>query len=336
MPPKRARQDDEGPGVASAGEGRTTRQRISQNGALDGSVAGGFRLHDLPRGEDVGQLVATPPILLPSESLLVEQRGISVRWLRKFYRNLQSVGFQKSFKTRAFVHLVPQPLSQGINGQVVRLFDLVPAEYRGPATVFVSHAWDDTFTKLCLAVQRNCLEDYVWLDMFAIAQQQSSAQTTDIDSMADTVRKIANTKLVVDVWGPQKGMGMSPLTRSWCMFEVAHTPHDKLSVISPPTVGGLTKEQHVAAYECCCALSTKDAQAMAADDKEKIDRLMLRKFVTWEQADSTLQGLIISSLGRIPLHKATKEFSTNEQREAFLAHLWRPPVPVRGQEAPLR
>lgn len=299
---------------------------LSARGKSIGYMEQHFRINALERGEGQGQLLPTAPGELPSAILPVAQRGIAARWLRAFWRSLEGAGFEKGFTTRDFVRLVAVPLAEvDAGGQVVRLFDLVPAAHRGPATVFISHAWDDTFAKLKEAVKRHCLEDFVWLDTFAIAQRHSTAQDFDVGSIASTVRQIANTKLVVDVWGPTKGRGLTPLTRSWCMYEVANTPHERLSLISPPSVGGLTKEQHEAAFRCCAALSARDAQSREAEDKQKIDADMLRHFGSWEQADYVLQGLVIRSLRHTPVHKASKELTTDNDREAFLAQLWRLP-----------
>jgi hypothetical protein len=49
---------------------------------------------------------------------------------------------------------------------------------------------------------------------------------------------------------------------------------------------------------------------------------MLRKFGTWVRVDAQLKGLIVSSLGLVPVQKATKEFTTYKQREAFRKQLW--------------
>jgi hypothetical protein len=265
-------------------------------------------------GVGIGQLLSIEHLQahpLASERVPIEERGISTKWLNEFFGYLVKADFDGGFDkkkhytktTRDFVQEVAAPFSK--LGRSVRLFDLVPAAYRGPATVFISHAWDDNFSKLRNAVsykQNGCQDGFIWLDVFAVAQQQSDAQTTDVSAIAETVRKIGDTKLIVDMWGPSQERGLTPLTRSWCMYEIANTPSGKLDVISPPSVGGLTIPQHEAAGKCCEELSTKDARAIHAEDKEQIDKLMLQAFGSWERADDTIKQLVITSLRSIPVH----------------------------------
>ena len=109
------------------------------------------------------------------------------------------------------------------------------------------------------------------------------------------------------------------------MYEIAHTPDDCLAVISPPTIGGLTKQQHEKAYACCLQLSSQKAQTNYRNDKETIDRLMLDKYSSWKRADFELQRLIITSLKDTPLHKNGTQKMSDDQRRAFVVGLWRLP-----------
>ena len=279
-------------------------------------------LTKLPRGEGLGELLERPPDPLPSQTIPVAQRGICTKWFAAFYKRLIDAGFEeqkgqkthKVRKTREFVEQVAAPFAEAFSA---RLFDLVPDAYRGVPTVFVSHAWDDYFGKLCRALSHgnDCANDgsFLWMDLFAIAQQQSDAQREDASAIATTVAEIGNTRLVVDLYGPSSAKdprGLTPLARSWCMYEIAHTPSDGLDVIVPEGVAGLTPKQKEAAMKWCREeLSCESAQALRPDDKTHIDELMLQKFKSWKEADDTLRDLVLERLARIADHPGNKRHS---------------------------
>ena len=114
------------------------------------------------------------------------------------------------------------------------LWFFIPERFRAkpqdsPGGVFISHAWD-----LAMWDIRPDPGSVIWLDTLAIVQHRAEVPEgapakdayPELMDLCPTVQSIANTLLILggDVHG------LLPLRRSWCCYELAHTPKGRLRV----------------------------------------------------------------------------------------------------------
>ena len=83
---------------------------------------------------------------------------------------------------------------------------------------------------------------------------------------------------------------MRPILRSWCLYEIAETPAGALHVL----VGTLNwkEHRHVQNAGAIRDFTTATSEAWVKADKDMIDNLVLKRFGSFEKADTLLRGLI--------------------------------------------
>ena len=105
----------------------------------------------------------------------------------------------------------------------------IPARCLGPPRYFISHAWGSLFVELVEAVAANLEgaapdETFVWLDIFAINQDDSSgtfsamAELDDGRTLARVIELSIATKVVLDK------ERVAPLKRLWCASRQSPSP----------------------------------------------------------------------------------------------------------------
>ena len=113
----------------------------------------------------------------------------------------------------------------------------VPAESVGEPQYFASHAWERPFVELVDGLlgdlEGAALEDtYVWLDIFAINQDDSGGSFSAMEELDDgrTLARVIElsraTKVVLD------RVDVYALTRLWCLYEIGATPPHKLHLVT--------------------------------------------------------------------------------------------------------
>lgn len=106
-------------------------------------------------------------------------------------------------------------------------FELIPDEFKGPAQVFLSHAWSRPFTRitdLLLAgriTSRYNSKVFVWFDLFAVHQNGGRKQKEDLDAIQHVIKSCSKTVLILDQ--PYTIDRPVMLTRMWCLYEMFKT-----------------------------------------------------------------------------------------------------------------
>jgi hypothetical protein len=212
------------------------------------------------------------------------QRGVQVQWLVDLGRQY---GYSQT-STDVFIrdYVIPRTTAERIP-----LYARVPAQYRGPPSRFISHAWSDRFygehgTGLIGILEYKVpLEEFVWVD-FACHNQHHIEQVPK--DLHQSIAAIGAVDFCID----------SPvlLTRSWCVYEFL-TSHDVHARVSVHMAGGHRADQHAAIKRAIEAFtSLQDAQSTQASDKQAIDEQVLRRFRKFELADRRVRALLDKTL----------------------------------------
>ena len=125
---------------------------------------------------------------------------------------------------------------------------------------------------------------YAWLDTFAITQHRSKRQSQEISLIGKLVRAIGVTVLVIPGTGTPD-FAIKPISRSWCVYEIVHTPAGCLVPRAGlhPDIDDISFHQKLAAQIATC--DVRGAEAFKLQDKAMIDNLVLEKCGSFESAD---------------------------------------------------
>lgn len=221
-------------------------------------------------------------------------KGASIHCMRSFISHLKSdcQGNIDSMTTAEFCYEVIKPLTKTTELSFVDLVEMAGwrdfrgRNFIGKATVFISHAWSckflDVFAAMeAYAVAQEALDDsvpiYLWFDTMTVAQHRTLLYAnTWADLFRHGVKEIGRTCMVLTPWATP-----IPLTRSWCLWELACTIHGQaaLSFQVVPSEAAKLEYALINDIEAVLAsLTTIDmskAQAFNLVDKERIDRAVL-------------------------------------------------------------
>lgn len=257
----------------------------------------------------------TNPILLTNcipENISVERRGVTfsffINWAR-FYNN-QIPGAQ----TRDLVTQVITPDTAKENGPY---WIKVPSRERGRPHVFISHAWDMSVLDLIEALvdwrenyvtkRKSCgccgdgfryctgfcvknlqckirQDPILWIDIFAIPQNKGYHNENDVKMLDQTIRSIGHLALCTDV-------AYTPMTRSWCLFELANASLFN-SRITFGLSSGFTEEKWMKRGELAGSINVEDAETGNPEDKVMIDNLIFEQFGSFQNLNLEVKALL--------------------------------------------
>jgi len=171
----------------------------------------------------------------PRDTTPLHARGVSKEWLSVFLALLPPIrgGFREGRIGWNTTKLVADVIKRLTSSTERPLFDYIPKRCVKPATVFVSYAWDYVVKKF---VDDLPDEGYFWIDFCAVSQHSNSHSKKEIASIGDVVKRINNTRLIVDATYMVESycsyiakLGHS-LTRAWVLYEIVSTPKASLKI----------------------------------------------------------------------------------------------------------
>ncbi|KAK3287759.1 hypothetical protein CYMTET_4744 [Cymbomonas tetramitiformis] len=194
--------------------------------------------------------------------------GVRLGFLVKFLQEISEGHFK--YEVEFSTHdLVEQYIRPAVKQQQCRFVDLIPPHHVGPASIFVSHRWQGSFSELIttLCKHLNFGEDaeaannFLWLDVFAVNQNTGTlANKVDVDSFEETLRQTSITLFKLDEQG-------TALRRVWCLYELwktfVHRGAETLQVMSYDVEWTRLKEVFY-------GVDVEAAEAFHQSDKETI------------------------------------------------------------------
>ena len=235
-----------------------------------------------PRGSGLGELLMKPLV----DDTRVSHRGVCEEWWRAVVARAAFV------PTRIFVEAFVKPLTRAAR---CALWFFVPPQYRKrpepPNGVFISHAWDLSMWDI-----RPDRGSIMWLDTIAIVQHRAPVGASalaeeafpELLELVPTLKAINNTLLILGGGSMGCGPSLLPLGRSWCCFELAHTPKDSLRVRIGWAIWSLMAAKRV--RDSINAIDIAQAEAFDAADKKMIDKLVLKSFGSFACANTMLRN----------------------------------------------
>eukprot|EP00240_Pyramimonas_obovata_P003175 CAMPEP_0118924400 /NCGR_PEP_ID=MMETSP1169-20130426/2554_1 /TAXON_ID=36882 /ORGANISM="Pyramimonas obovata, Strain CCMP722" /LENGTH=636 /DNA_ID=CAMNT_0006865509 /DNA_START=385 /DNA_END=2295 /DNA_ORIENTATION=- len=162
--------------------------------------------------------------------------GVTLGFLWEFLTTLDNGHFRGDgdFTTDDLVEKFIKP---AVKGKQCRYVDLIDERFVKPPTVFVSHRWkggfrflvERLFNQFNYATDESARDVSVWIDVFAVNQNQNAETKRDIDGFESVIQQTHTTAFNLD----EKG---EALRRVWCLYEVwktfAHRGVDSLLVMS--------------------------------------------------------------------------------------------------------
>eukprot|EP00976_Prorocentrum_cordatum_P041590 843790-Prorocentrum_minimum.AAC.2 len=149
--------------------------------------------------------------------------GLTLDFLPVFLKHLDDDGCFKDNPDFTTNDLVEQFIKPAVKERQCRYVDLIDQKYIHQPNVFVSHAWKCGFRFLVdrLFKQFNAEVRYfgsvsVWIDAFAVNQNQNEETAQDINDFERVIRETEITAFNLDMQG-------ASLTRVSCLFEVWQT-----------------------------------------------------------------------------------------------------------------
>ena len=222
------------------------------------------------------------------------------------------------------------------------------AKHVGPATIFVSHAWQYKIAEQLIDaieayVEKNGLDEdstYFWIDNLVVNQHDVGG-TKPPDYWATTfrasVKAIGRTLLVL-----APAVKPIPLTRAWCLFEIfctCNTGDDNseaasiLDVTMPPAevraFGKALLEDFSSISTQLAHVDLRDAKAWSEDDRQSIvgavrdgrgfpalNQIVLDKMREWQE--NTARSLLADAKTRWQ-HAAAGALTSQAMRDSFNA-----------------
>jgi len=187
----------------------------------------------------------------PRHTTPLHARGVSKEWLSVFLALLpERKKYHSFFDCREPIgwnttKLVADVVKRLTSSTERPLYDYIPHSWVKPATVFVSYAWDYVVKEF---VDDLPDEGYFWIDFCAVSQHSNSHSKKEIASIGDVVKRINNTRLIVDATymladycGYIAKLGHS-LTRAWVLYEIVSTPKASLKIQLQCTIEESTRK----------------------------------------------------------------------------------------------
>jgi len=193
----------------------------------------------------------------PRDTTPLHARGVSKEWLSVFLALLPEPECRKSDVSLKYFKEEPKPIVWNTTKLVADvimpltssterpLYDYIPKSCVKPATVFISYAWDYVVKEF---VDDLPDEGYFWIDFCAVSQHSNSHSKKEIASIGDVVKRINNTRLIVDATymladycGYIAKLGHS-LTRAWVLYEIVSTPKASLKIQLQCTIEESTRK----------------------------------------------------------------------------------------------
>ena len=109
--------------------------------------------------------------------------------------------------------------------------------------------------------------------------------------LVPTIEAIQNTLLVVGGGYNVPAVSLMPLARSWCLYEIAHTPPGALRVHVGWSPWRLVEQQRVKFGIDC--LDVAKAQSFDPKDKRMIDMRVIDSFGTFERANEQIRAAVL-------------------------------------------
>jgi len=168
----------------------------------------------------------------PRDTTPLHTRGVSKAWLSIFLALLP-----KRIKSKELLwnttKLVADVIKRLTSSTERPLYDYIPQSCVNTATVFVSYSWDYVVKEF---VDDLPDEGFFWIDFCAVSQHSNSHSKEEISSIGDVVKRISNTRLIVDATYMVGNycsyitkLGHS-LTRAWVLYEIGSTPKASLNI----------------------------------------------------------------------------------------------------------
>ena len=251
----------------------------------------------------------------------LEARGVSPRWILDFVRGaLDEVNRPRrdaiELAERARSHNraglwgmhdqpdMPEPAippcsfltTHGLVSRVVKpltlsrrapLYALVPDEFRGPPTTFVSHTW----SSLLLGPEQqpigtldaldDCGHEFVWIDFACYNQHTFEAIATDMLRVIGAIGSVSVCATPTPIY-----------TRSWCLWELlcGHRAESRISLVVHPGFRNDKIMSVNALYRSFRGIDT--ARSSVARDAEVIRNECVAHFGSVERADAEFEALI--------------------------------------------
>jgi len=156
----------------------------------------------------------------PGRALNVWFRGVSLDFLQEIQSKIDRDWTTEEVKNKLV-------LQQTMWTRTHLMADMATAEQRGPASIFISHAWRNRYFKLVEACKKYP-SDFFFNDIIAIQQHEMKAaeQIQDLQALPSIISYSSCCLLISD-------MKLVPLQRIWCLYELYHclvTTESKLLV----------------------------------------------------------------------------------------------------------
>jgi tetratricopeptide (TPR) repeat protein len=216
---------------------------------------------------------------VPAADLDFPALGIT---LKGIYAFLAAHGGREAFegKTTASVCVeVMLPATQQVTASWCTLH-ADRADEVGPATAFVSHAWGYEFLAVVDALEAwegkrssasaSAPQTVFWFDLFSNPQHGTSDRPFEWwkGCFRDSIQRIGHTLLVLE-WEDPK-----PLTRAWCVWEMASSVGKHLEVVMSPLQAERFEGALVSEFDSLvkklCAVDVERAEAFHPSDRDRI------------------------------------------------------------------
>jgi len=201
----------------------------------------------------------------PGRALNVWFRGVSLDFLQDIQRKIERDWTTEDVKNK-YVLAATESTS------TMLMADLATSEQRGPASMFISHAWRNRYWELVEACKQHPGQ-FFFNDIIAIQQHSMKAeeQMEDLTSLPVIISYSACVLLISD-------MKLEPLRRIWCLYELYHclvTTGSKLVIEF--TSEGLEDESDTGLWDAArdiekriANIDVSQASATVPADKERI------------------------------------------------------------------
>ena len=207
-----------------------------------------------------------PAVSLQRPSSHVSNYAISLGWLFAWVRQHPQIRSQ-SMSTGAVVYDIIKPEVKEAGCRYVDLISERKREWaisKGKRYFFISHGWGRPFMELVEQLRSHfksaqAQDVFVWLDIFAINQNEGSSQGDDLAQLKEVVEDAEQTLMILDKEG-------SVLTRIWCLFEAWHTGKKGPGNLRLLSYG----LKWTAVQKVFLDLDVSKAKATVEEDKERI------------------------------------------------------------------
>jgi hypothetical protein len=182
------------------------------------------------------------------------------------------------------VNRIIKPLTDPLKAP---LYALVPDEYRGPPTTFVSHTWSSLLSGPdrqrigMLDALDHCEDEFVWLDFVCYNQHTFEAIAADMLRVVEVIGRVSVCATPTPIFG-----------RSWCLWELlcAHRMKAEVVLLVRP---GYRNDKILAVNALYRSFKgIGNARATTPTDQVTIYRQCVAHFGSKERADAEIEQII--------------------------------------------